>query len=278
MPGRPATPSRLSESAPSAPVPRDEWDSHWEDFGQANERNPAQNFRLRLTTRLLETPAPPRRLLDIGSGNGEFLAVAARRWPNAELMGIELSRSGIAQAERKVPSARFWECDLVAPSPSEAEAEAEAGAPRWASHAICSEVLEHVDDPLALLINARAWLAPGAVVVITVPGGPMSAFDGHIGHRRHFSPADLRALMAAAGFEPQQVWGAGFPIFNLYRGLVIARGPRLIDDARDSSQDKSASNLVRMGMIAFDLLFRLATTRGRRGWQTVGVCRVPVGL
>ena len=62
----------------------------------------------------------------------------------------------------------------------------------WATHAVCSEVLEHVDEPVVLLRNARSWLAPGCRLVVTVPGGPMSAFDRHIGHRRHFSPGGSR--------------------------------------------------------------------------------------
>jgi len=34
-----------------------------------------------------------------------------------------------------------------------------------------------------------------------VPGGPMSAFDRHVGHRRHFSAAALRQLLVNSGFE-----------------------------------------------------------------------------
>ena len=40
--------------------------------------------------------------------------------------------------------------------------------------------------------NAAALLAPGAKVVVTVPGGPRSAFDKHIGHCRHFTAAAAR--------------------------------------------------------------------------------------
>ena len=92
----------------------DQWDSHWDDFGKANERNPAQEYRRRLATGLLERQGPPARLLDIGCGNGEFLAAAAARWPGAELRGLELSEAAVAEARRKVPSARVRACDLLA--------------------------------------------------------------------------------------------------------------------------------------------------------------------
>jgi SAM-dependent methyltransferase len=248
----------------------DQWDSHWDEFGKANERNPAQEYRRRLATWLLERRGIPERLLDVGCGNGEFLAAAAARWPSAELLGLELSETAVTAAVRKVPTARLRACDLLADaSPSSGEA-------GWATHAVCSEVLEHVDDPVGLLRSARQWLAPGCRLVVTVPGGPMSAFDHHIGHRRHFSPDDLREVISAAGLRVALVGGAGFPFFNLYRGLVILRGESLIGDARPDAERSPAGLAVRTGMAAFRPLFHLNLPRSPFGWQTVGVAREPL--
>lgn len=247
----------------------DRWDSHWDDFGRANERNPAQEYRRRLALRLLERRGVPERLLDIGCGNGELLASAAARWPGAELMGLELSEAAVTVARRKVPVARVHGRDLLAaPVPGGGEA-------RWATHAVCSEVLEHVDDPVELLQSSRGWLAPGCRVVVTVPGGPMSAFDHHIGHRRHFSPEDLARVMQAAGFRVALAQGAGFPFFNVYRALVIARGESLVADARSEAERSPSGLLVRAGMASFRPLFRLNLPRSPFGWQTVGVAWEP---
>jgi len=41
-------------------------------------------------------------------------------------------------------------------------------------------------------------MAPGCRVIITVPGGPMTLFDKHIGHRKHYSSQELRLLLRAA--------------------------------------------------------------------------------
>lgn len=259
--------SRLTGAV--VPGDEDRWDSHWDDFGEANERNPAQEYRRRLALRLLERRGPPERLLDIGCGNGEFLATAAARWPAAELLGLELSEAAVADARRKVPKAHFRACDLLG------DARPEPGDAGWATHAVCSEVLEHVDDPVGLLRSARRWLAPGCRLVVTVPGGPMSAFDRHIGHRRHFSPDDLREVLSAAQLDATLVGGAGFPFFNLYRRLVILRGESLIADARRGAERTAAGLLVRAGMAAFRPLFRLNLPRSPFGWQTVGVAREP---
>jgi SAM-dependent methyltransferase len=135
-------------------------------------------------------------------------------------------------------------------------------------------VLEHVDDPSALLRNARALLAPGCRLVITVPAGPISAFDQHIGHRRHFTPEALRATLHAAGFERITLWAAGFPFFNLYRLAVVARGARLIRDAAGAGAAPLPLS-ARVAMRVFSTLFRFNRDRGQRGWQLVAVAVAP---
>ncbi len=263
----------MSNAAPTeANLPAaDDWDAHWDEFSDAAERNPAQAYRRRLALRLLERDGAPVRLLDIGSGQGDFIAQAAARWSGAELAGVEISAQGIRISQEKVARARFFAADLTTGAAPPAEM---AG---WGTHAVCSEVLEHVDDPTALMRTARSWLAPGARVVVTVPGGPMSAFDKHIGHRRHFTGGLLASILTQAGYEVDWCNGAGFPFFNVYRGVVIARGDKLVSDVEANDQGEPASLLARAVMGAFHPLMFLNLPRTRFGWQTVGVARVPQG-
>jgi hypothetical protein len=100
----------------------------------------------------------------------------------------------------------------------------------------------------------------------------MSAFDRHIGHRRHFTPDRLRQLLEDAGLEVAALYGAGFPFFNLYRLTVVARGRRLIDDA---SGELPLS--ARAAIWAFTQLFRLNAVETLRGWQLVAVASEPGG-
>ena len=132
-------------------------------------------------------------------------------------------------------------------------------------------MLEHVDDPVLLLRNVRGWLAPGCRLVVTVPGGPMSAFDHHIGHRRHFSPGDLAGMLREAGYHVQLSAGAGFPFFNLYRGLVMARGEALVTDAAADASDTPQAKLIAAAMLAFRPLLAISLPRSPMGWQTVAV-------
>jgi SAM-dependent methyltransferase len=245
----------------------DDWDLHWSQYAEANELNPAQGFRRRLTIDSLAIDRPNARVIDIGSGTGVLAADLIAELPAPEVLGLELSATGVEIATRKVPQAEFLEWDLLSPAaPDERHRE-------WAEYAICSEVLEHVDDPVLLIAHARAFLAGGCRLVVTVPGGPMSAFDRHIGHRRHFSRADIGRVLESAGYEVESLRAVGFPFFNLYRYAVIAAGDRLIEGERsDAGPPGPATRLVAS-------VFRglLAHNRGGRrlGYQTVAVAINP---
>ncbi|HET8672797.1 MAG TPA: class I SAM-dependent methyltransferase [Thermoleophilaceae bacterium] len=257
--------------APGTAPRGDDWDRHWDAYAAAAEANPAQRYRRRLALRLLGAEESPARLLDLGSGQGDFLRAAAQRWPQAQLLGIEPSEVGVRESQAKVPGASFLALDLI----SGVDPALPAQFRDWATHAVCSEVLEHVDEPEALLRAAIGAMAPGCRLVVTVPGGRMSAFDRTIGHRRHYTPTSLAQSLREAGLEVEWTSGAGFPFFNLYRALVIARGDKLAGDVAAHGPDGGSSLAARAAMLAFRPLLGLTLTRSRFGVQIVGVARVP---
>jgi SAM-dependent methyltransferase len=249
---------------PNARASNDDWDRHWSSYAEAASRNPAQTYRRKLVFGLLALESAPRpvRLLDLGSGQGDFARDVVTGHPDVEIVGLDLSEAGGAIASRKVPGGRFFQRDLMQPFELPDELRG------WATHAVCSEVLEHVDEPSALLRHVRPFLAPGCRIVITVPGGPMSKFDRHIGHRRHFTPPLLEEVIRGAGLEVDLIRGAGFPFFNLYRLAVVARGDALIKDI-DGADSRPLPIAARAAMRAFDWLFRWNNADTLRGWQLV---------
>jgi SAM-dependent methyltransferase len=240
----------------------DNWDQHWEEFTSSAALGPAHEYRRRVVLQLLDIASAkePVALVEIGSGAGEFAEAFLKKYPETSFLGLELSRVGVEISSQRVPSARFLQCNLLLP-PSSQELPS-----HHANRAVCVEVLEHLDDPELLLRNASAYMAPGCKLLVTVPGGPMSAFDRHIGHRKHYRPAELKALLERAGFAVEAVYGVGFPFFNLYRCVIVSRGSRLRTDVVGAP-----SRLVRMGMAVFGFLFRFNLMRW--GWQTVAVAR-----
>jgi SAM-dependent methyltransferase len=249
-------------------INKDDWDTHWDRFALSAARNPAQRMRHSLVANLLRRRLDPSqtRLLDIGSGQGDLLLRLQSLGPWSGMLGVELSRSGVEISRKKVPDGVFVVADLFQPPP---ELDAYAG---WAGAAVCCEVLEHVDAPDELLRAARPLMADGAWLIVTVPSGPMSAFDRHIGHRRHFTKASIADALQRSGFGVERVFLSGFPFFNLYRRLVIARGEKLITDV-DDTRGGGSSRLARAAMAGFRGLFRFNLADSPWGWQVVAVAR-----
>ena len=246
----------------------DDWNRHWQDYSATAEENPAQNYRRELVFSLLGLGDAGKgaRILDIGSGQGDMAAAIRARFPQAQVLGLELSQSGVEISQKKVSGARFVQRDLLDGSQPSPELRG------WATHAVCSEVIEHVDDPSRLLENARAYLAQGGLLVLTAPGGPMSAFDKHIGHRKHWISSEIAGVLKRAGFQPERVSGAGFPFFNLYRCVVILRGKKLIEDVR-TRPDGAGSLGARTAMVVVHQLISKNLNSTRRGWQMIATAR-----
>lgn len=84
---------------------------------------------------------------------------------------------------------------------------------------VLGHVLEHVDDPRALLTRARGWLSPTGVICAAVPNArsvhrqaavlmgllneehALNATDLHHGHRRVYDPESFRHDFLAAGLK-----------------------------------------------------------------------------
>jgi SAM-dependent methyltransferase len=247
---------------------QDDWDSHWDQYAESAADNPAQRMRHEIIARLLcdDAGKGAMRIFDLGSGQGDLAQMLRPLLPEARLVGAELSESGVAISQRKVPTATFLVADILQTPPALAEL---CG---WATHAVCSEVLEHVENPVTFLKCAGRYLAPDARVIVTVPGGPMSAFDRHIGHRQHFNRARIRSILEEAGYSVERTCHAGFPFFNLYRLLVIARGERLARDVEAKAMG-ATSSAARFAMKVFRVLFHANLPDSPFGWQIVATAR-----
>ena len=247
---------------------QDDWDAHWDHYAESAAQNPAQRMRHALIARLLceDGGKAEMRVFDLGSGQGDLVRKLVPLLPNARFVGAELSESGVAISQQKVPGATFLVADIFEPPAPLKEFTG------WATHAVCSEVLEHVDDPVSFLRHAGTYLASGARLIVTVPGGPMSAFDHHIGHRQHFDRRKIRSMLEQAGYSVERTYLAGFPFFNLYRLFVIARGKRLARDVETKSGGAS-SGLAGFVMKVFRLLFHANLLDSPFGWQVVATAR-----
>ena len=88
---------------------RDEWNRHWDDYAQASTENPAQNYRRELIFSLLglHNSGLGVRLLDIGSGQGDMAEAVHAKFPSAEILGLELTQSGVEFSRSASTSCTF---------------------------------------------------------------------------------------------------------------------------------------------------------------------------
>jgi trans-aconitate methyltransferase len=192
--------------------------------------------------------APTRWMdfLEIGCGTGFVLRELRREHPDARLTGTELYAEGLAYARVRVPDANLHQLD--------------ARAMRFSSEfdvAGAFDVLEHIDDDLAVLRGIRAALRPGGTLIVTVPQHPWlwSGQDVVAEHVRRYAASDLHGKVRAAGFSV--VRSTSFvalllPALAMRRRLSGSdrvedlRQPRLLDGALEGVMTIERA-VIRMG-------------------------------
>jgi ubiquinone/menaquinone biosynthesis C-methylase UbiE len=58
---------------------------------------------LSLESALVTIDPPPGRALDLGTGTGAAALAIARRWPETEVVGVDIARHMVEEARRKLP-------------------------------------------------------------------------------------------------------------------------------------------------------------------------------
>jgi SAM-dependent methyltransferase len=220
--------------------------------------------RYRLLSELLpSTVGPNPNIIDIGCGNGTYLAFLKQAFPNADVVGIEPSRAAAAAAPDSIRGAiRIGELLEIAPML----------APKSFDLAICSEVLEHVADPAASLRCIFSLVRPGGHFLVSVPGGMRywSSQDVVAGHLRRFEFGEFRQLLEANGFEICRYFGWGGPFGFAYDRLVSLVGPERIMKSGDR---RTARFFAR----ALTALFRIDDLfESRWGFQLVSSATRPL--
>ena len=100
----------------------------------------------------------PRRIWDLGCGTGDMTRLLARRWPQAEVVGIDQSSEMLAKAAATAGEVRWLEADIATWSP-----------PQPADLLFSNATLHWLPDHGALLPRLLGSLAPGGVLAVQMP-------------------------------------------------------------------------------------------------------------
>lgn len=156
-------------------------------------------------TLMVELVGSQKRVLDVGCANGYLAKVLTERGNTV---------SGVEYDEKAAEQARPFLEQLVVGDLETLDLLTELGPGRF-DVVVFGDVLEHLRDPLPVLRQARALLAPGGYVVLSIPNvahgavrlsllrgrfdyGPLGLLDET--HIRFFTRDNLKALLHDAGF------------------------------------------------------------------------------
>jgi SAM-dependent methyltransferase len=143
-----------------------------------------------------------QRVLEVGCGIGTYtaeMAAGARK-----IVAMDMERTFVAEAAerlRQYPNVQLICGDATATDIPRPDGEA-------FDTVVLLDVLEHIEDDVALLARLRARLGPGGHLILKVPAMPSlySPMDEAIGHWRRYDRSGLTQVISRAGLELVRVW------------------------------------------------------------------------
>lgn len=172
------------------------------------------------------------KIIDIGCGNGAVTNLIHTQ--GFDIVGIEPSDDGVAEARRAFPSLRVEQGSAY---------DDLRGRFGTFDIAVCLEVVEHLYSPQKMMINIERLLNPGGFVVLSTPYhgylkdialSVAGKWDFHHhplvehGHIKFWSRATLEQLVRASGLFPGEFRRLG-------RIPILAKSMMLVGEKRSST-------------------------------------------
>lgn len=161
-------------------------------------------------------PEPLVRVVEVGCGTGGNLQALGRLFDGVEVLGVEPVESAVAVS-------RSRDCQVVFGSFEHLPAEDAS-----ADMLVALDVIEHLEDDVAGLTEARRVLRTGGRLLLTVPAMPFlwGPHDEANAHWRRYTRPTLVTAVERAGFSVDRV--TYFNTFLLPLGVVERTITRLL--------------------------------------------------
>ena len=178
---------------------RDAIDVNWSDELAALHEESSRDHFIDVATRetllgaVRDRLAPGAVVADLGCSDGYLLSAVAAACPGAVLAGVDLVERSLLRARGEAPDAVLLLADIL-DLPFEDQS---------VDVVISANVLEHIADHRAALIEIRRVLRPGGRAALIVPAGRglFDYYDAFLGHQRRYGRRELAGLARAVGYS-----------------------------------------------------------------------------
>ena len=190
---------RTKETNLQALVSQD-YDMQWASMKEFIRYNPGARHRRRLIVNAMKKLQPqPLGILDAGCGLGATINEIAQVFPGASFTGIDFSAGAIEWCKDALTEHRWFVADVSKPfSLGKFDL------------ILCTEVIEHLDDPVTTIRNLLTQLDVDGNLLLTTPNGRIHQTEKFVGHLQHFNQNQLIEVVKSAGgrIVELKVWGS----------------------------------------------------------------------
>lgn len=170
---------------------------HFEDWSITYEDSLLQKLYFdrihRHVLNLVKQEPAPSTILDIGCGTGRLLRKAKKRWPNTQLIGIDLAEGMIEKARQLLPDAKFIVCPAESLNLPDSSADL----------VLSTTSFHHWSDQEQALREVRRVLRKGGFFMLADISLP-AFFAKRIHHGHIRTPSEVREMFHDAGFEVRE--------------------------------------------------------------------------
>jgi trans-aconitate 2-methyltransferase len=143
---------RVAHDLPSREAPLSDWDPTLYSRFEDERTRPAAELLARVPVRTA------KQVVDLGCGPGNSTELLARRYPSAQIVGLDTSEAMLVSARKRLPSVRFEQGDIAEWKPS---------AP--VDVAFANAALQWVPDHAHLVPRLLSAVAPQGALAVQVP-------------------------------------------------------------------------------------------------------------
>jgi SAM-dependent methyltransferase len=158
------------------------------------------------------------KVLEIGCGVGGNVGLLSQ---SGQYRGIDMHKPAIDYCSEKYPQFEF-QCARVEDIPQEFNSN------KFDSIYIL-DVLEHIDDQVAILKSAQNYLTPSGKILVTVPAFEFlwSPHDDFVHHVRRYTKAGLKKVLEDSGYKVERISYFNSILFPL--ALIQRLGMRMLN-------------------------------------------------